>query len=457
MALANLPSRPMSQSSPQLPGSFLDYMLNVDTGNDRPTKRRKLGASDSTRNQNTTGDSNFIVVSRSGWKSNYSFSGLPLTNEPLRRSKVLFHTSKGRNADLPKTLDILRKSKELLLSIPTPSDTKKSEDIYIALLLHQDILKWDGSLRTECDLTLLSKDGSLILEVELTLKWKTTSSVNGICPKTTKPDALQKILVKYFADASVNTADRWTPQDFYQAVHAPVKSHECDELRVPGLASNLFPFQKRAVQWLLGRESMQWTSSGLIKYQRTIVDLPMSFRRARDVDGKDFYISRLFGLVTLDITPFMALEQTLQGGILSEEMGLGKTVEMISLISLHRQVPTTTSAMVHDSWTGTKVRSTGATLIITPPSILKQWISEVEKHAPSLDIVHYEGVKKWNSRKTGGDPSDLLHQLASADIVVTTYAVLGAEIYYTSLNGKKSLRTQSKYPRPQSPLMQLQW
>jgi len=142
----------------------------------------------------------------------------------------------------------------------------------------------------------------------------------------------------------------------------------------------------------------------------------------------------------------------LRGGILAEEMGLGKTVEMISLICLHKR-PVDSAETIFDTFTGTTVRPTPATLIISPPSILQQWISETNKHAPHLKVMHYEGIK---GHKDLGH-LNLVEALATSDIVVTTYTILAAEIYYTQLNGEKSLRATSKYPRPKSPLMQLQW
>ena len=458
MATLDIPTRSMVQSLPQLPEAFIDYMMNVDTNIDRPTKRRKLDDSSSGSTTENDAIQNVAVIKRMGWKTLYLGAALPQLKSKAKQESVRFAASRVANNRLPPSLIVLRStSRDVLLSIPIPTDAEEHEDIYTALLVHQEVYKWDGSLRTECDVTLCSQDDVLVLDVSLTIKWTSTPSLSGICTKITKPSSLRKVLATYFPDEMITSDDSWTPQDFYQAVHAPEVSGYSDELRVPGLESNLFRFQRRAVQWLLRRGGKQWSPKGLTLYHPGSDPLPLSFRHAQDVDGKEFYISHLFGLVTFDVIPFKDLEQhKLQGGILCEEMGLGKTVEMISLISLHKQT-LSTGAIVHDIWTGTDVRRTGATLIITPPSILKQWISEIEKHAPQLNVVHYKGVKLWKPKKKGADLSDLVDQLGSADIVITTYTVLSAEIYYTQLNGEKLLRTKSKYPRPRSPLMQLQW
>lgn len=106
-----------------------------------------------------------------------------------------------------------------------------------------------------------------------------------------------------------------------------------------------------------------------------------------------------------------------------------------------------------DAWTGETVRPTAATLIITPPSISEQWIELINKHAPQLKVMHYQGVKSYGKMSS----TQLLQSLAGSDIVISTYAVLAAELHYTQLNPEKSLRRTSKYPRPKSPLMQLSW
>lgn len=260
---------------------------------------------------------------------------------------------------------------------------------------------------------------------------------------------------RYFPDQNVTKAEKWSPRDFYQSVHSTDKNDGSSaSMRIEGLESELYPFQKRAVRWLLRKEGVEWSAKGGVK-DASIPNgnvLPNSFIKAKDFFGRPCYVSHLFGIVTLDVGPFLVLEQQLNGGILAEEMGLGKTVEMIALITLHKR-PNDGTTNIFDHFTGRDVQKTAATLIITPPSILQQWISEINRHAPHLRVFHYVGIKAKSKVK----PSDLLNKLATSDIVISTYSVLAAEINFTQLNPTKKLRNESKYPRPKSPIMQLSW
>jgi E3 ubiquitin-protein ligase SHPRH len=100
-----------------------------------------------------------------------------------------------------------------------------------------------------------------------------------------------------------------------------------------------------------------------------------------------------------------------------------------------------------------QVRPIGATLIITPPSILQQWESELARHAPTLKVFHYEGIKKYKHF----DESQLLEKIATQDVVLTTYRVLAAEIHYAVPPPTRKLRRESTHQRPISPLMYFSW
>ncbi|RKP11462.1 SNF2 family N-terminal domain-containing protein, partial [Piptocephalis cylindrospora] len=139
-------------------------------------------------------------------------------------------------------------------------------------------------------------------------------------------------------------------------------------------------------------------------------------------------------------------------GILAEEMGLGKTIEMLSLIVLHpksldnaRNAPSTLSLL-----------PSNATLIATPSTIQNQWVSECNRHVPSLHIATYQGIPKSHSRDQAYIERETT-RLAQADIVLVSYDVLRREVHYArppSQMVRRGKISESRIPRP---LLSILW
>ncbi|EAQ85957.1 hypothetical protein CHGG_07210 [Chaetomium globosum CBS 148.51] len=254
----------------------------------------------------------------------------------------------------------------------------------------------------------------------------------------------------------------WSPQDFYEAACVPSKDEldaEVSAMEIAGLEAVLYPFQRRAVQWLLRREGVQWHRDAPSKQTaiRPFIppvspDLPVSFAGAKDADGNTIYISPLLGAATKDTSIFQPF-QVLRGGILAEEMGLGKTLEMIALILLHQRPES--PPMVFDPNLGRELLTTSATLIVAPSSLLDQWLSELNRHAPGLKVVFYPGIKEMAKLK--GENELSVEKLAEQNVVVTTYDVLRKEIWAASDEPTRSMRNEQQYERVKSPLVQLSW
>lgn len=244
-------------------------------------------------------------------------------------------------------------------------------------------------------------------------------------------------------------AQGWTPREFYESVHVPQNTESASaDIKLPDLVCELFPFQRRAVRWLLKREGMELQKDGKLTPIASTPHsaAPASFRKMQDCDGNTCYFSHLFMTITTSFSGLSDAAGYLRGGILAEEMGLGKTVEMIALITLNRR-------QVMSNFDADGLRVSGATLIITPPAILDQWKHELEQHAPELKVHHYTGVKR------GQEHADhlVIEEIADCDVVLTTYQVIAREIHYAGATPKRTLRHEKRFEPRKTPLVLISW
>lgn len=264
----------------------------------------------------------------------------------------------------------------------------------------------------------------------------------------------------FFGTASAHHTNSCSPQVFYEAAHVPnLDDTPSENAQIPGLAAKLYPFQRRAVKWMLRREGIRWTQDA--RGNNTVepvscdrFDAPSGFIKTMDANGEMCHVSPLLSKVTKDMKPFRDMEQDFRGGILSEEMGLGKTVELLALFALHPQV--SRSEQAYDRHLGELVKTTPATLIVAPSSLRNQWLSELSKHAPGLRVMNYTGLSQ-SARMEESKADVLIDKLQNHDVVVTTYNVLTTELDYALGEPDRARRNPRKYHRPRSPLTQLCW
>lgn len=80
-----------------------------------------------------------------------------------------------------------------------------------------------------------------------------------------------------------------------------------------------------------------------------------------------------------------------------------------------------------------KLINSKATLIITPSSILDQWVHEINHHVNSIKVLIYPGIKEMCFAKNKSIPDiSLSHvrNLIDADIILTTFEALMVCLYY---------------------------
>lgn len=204
---------------------------------------------------------------------------------------------------------------------------------------------------------------------------------------------------------------------------------------LPALRLRLLDHQRQTVQWMVDQEFLAHPLGLNGKFWET--------RSWAGAGGGDpaveqqwapYYYFPVAGELRLASPPRVS------GGLLAEEMGLGKTLEVLALIAhdkSYRWPP-----VVDEARGGPAVGEEGlncfcalrTTLVVMPPALLSQWSAEISK-CSSLSWVCYLGKNDPPPTKDG--PTPLPHLWAKAwmtlfkeknfDLVLTSYNALEEE------------------------------
>ncbi|KAJ6591817.1 SNF2 family N-terminal domain-containing protein [Mycena vulgaris] len=332
---------------------------------------------------------------------------------------------------------------------------------------------------------------------------------------TPAEDAQRKLLQFLYPDATLLPhSDSITNIPFFYSILGPAPHLQplADRAMQPtALLPTLLPFQRRSVAWLLDREGKMVTPNG------EIVDKPagfggFSFWERIDDGNQVFYVNRLTGA----LAPTPPGDPPALGAILAEEPGLGKTLEIISLLLLNPAPPDRHPGITRwDPEASVEVKAVKTTLIVTPPALASQWVDELKLHAPSLKVHVYEdwtkvtvpitasevekqrarrlraaskgkgkskagkkkkakGKKKYSSDSDDSDDDDLDEEdeedvedvldwpsfVQGFDVVITTYQTLKRDLNVARAAPKRPRREDVVYSnveRPRSPLILVEW
>lgn len=285
----------------------------------------------------------------------------------------------------------------------------------------------------------------LYLRVEIL--WQNTVMIR---PKidTALIDLLRRYL-RVDSDQASTIPELWQPREFYDNVHVPSKTAENSaDITIKSFETPLYPFQRRTVRWMLSREGVMTDNEGKVSSleKPEPSQLPRGFSTCTSADESDCYVNPAIGVVVTNLEKLKAVYSPVLGGLLADQMGLGKTLAVIATACLHRR------PQIEFDQSDSRLHISGATLIITPPTILEQWKEEVREHAPTLKICHYEGM-----RGSKGTSKEVVKQLAESDIVVTTYNVISREVHYVTEKPDRGLRNRPRVEPPKSPLTEISW
>ncbi|KAI3457330.1 hypothetical protein Pfo_013993 [Paulownia fortunei] len=115
-------------------------------------------------------------------------------------------------------------------------------------------------------------------------------------------------------------------------------------------------------------------------------------------------------------------ESSVRGGILADEMGMGKTLQAIALVLLKRsiwrgicghQLPTSSASFSKE------LPAIKGTLVICPLVAVMQWVSEIDRFTSkgNTKVLVYHGANRAKN----------LYQFSEYDFVITTYSIVEAE------------------------------
>jgi SNF2 family DNA or RNA helicase len=137
----------------------------------------------------------------------------------------------------------------------------------------------------------------------------------------------------------------------------------------------------------------------------------------RNVKDADFFVPSILEKIMRKYQKFgfkwlKALSSCGFGGILADEMGLGKTLQIISFLASELEE-------------GNKIPS----IVISPTSLVYNWVSEIEKFYPNLKVLVISGSKE--ERREG------IERYSDYDILITSYPLIRRDIeYYNDINFK---------------------
>ncbi|KAF8885285.1 SNF2 family N-terminal domain-containing protein [Mucidula mucida] len=114
------------------------------------------------------------------------------------------------------------------------------------------------------------------------------------------------------------------------------------------------------------------------------------------------------------------------GGMLADEMGMGKTIQMIALLVSDNKKPN---------------------LIIAPTVAIMQWRNEIEAHTYGMKVLIWHG----SSRESD------ISQLKKYDVVLSTYAVLESSFRKQEKGFERKVNNKRVFITEESPVHQITW
>lgn len=107
----------------------------------------------------------------------------------------------------------------------------------------------------------------------------------------------------------------------------------------------------------------------------------------------------------------------LRGGVLADEMGMGKTIQTVAMLLHQKEVAR--SKIESGEWDDDGGAWSRPTLVVSPLATVMQWATEITRFARpgALSVMIYHGANR----------TALISDLPNVDVVITTYATVEAD------------------------------
>lgn len=236
------------------------------------------------------------------------------------------------------------------------------------------------------------------------------------------------------------------------------------------LRTTLLPFQRKSVAWLLSGEGMEYNpatnevqSVPLMSPQlvealwheeesdwaaseigRVLGRFCYGWKRVRFLGAVCWYNEFTGNIMTSAqvhqfLLQYHETESAIPGrGLLCEEMGLGKTVEVMSLVLLNprptEDVGKEISLQLLQEGDVRVVKLAKTTLIAAPEAILRQWFNEITSLCPTVLVTIYKGLGKYPD--LGNVPRYIAEYLLRFDVVLMNYTTMSREMDYANYSSR---------------------
>lgn len=213
------------------------------------------------------------------------------------------------------------------------------------------------------------------------------------------------------------------------------------------LTVQLLPFQEQSVHWMLEKEGFFDTiESENVKSESQLceflnINVSFGYETMMLVDGSTMFWNKFTGYIlsldeAWDLYHQWRSDETRAKGVLSEEMGLGKTIEILALLLLNKRKVLPAKSTMYNSGNKKEILKVKTNLVICPDSILQQWIDEIQNHVRDncITIFHYQGFLEVKKHFNTDDIGTIVDKLSSYDLVICSYTTVSSEVHYAEFS-----------------------